>query len=137
MAEDETQDTGEPFAIREPPDLAFGPTQAAIFASIAPIVEAFAQQHGMGLSREFDRDPLRPFACYFLKPKERCFVRICAADPFANRSRFKARFTIYAQPSRGKGLGWEYSPDDGQDMLRALLEEAAAVAEGAGTGKNA
>lgn len=128
------QDANEPFTVREPADLGFGPTQAAIFASVAPVVEAFAQQHGMALSREFDRDPILPFACYFLRVGQRGFVRICAADPFVDRSRFESRFVIYAQPWRGKGAGWDYSPDDGQDRLRELLVEAAAVAKGVADG---
>lgn len=53
--------------------LEFGLTQTAIFASVAPSIEAFAQQHRMDIARQFDRDPMKPFACYFLKPGKRCF----------------------------------------------------------------
>jgi hypothetical protein len=99
------------------------------------VVEAFARQHGMAWSRSFDRDPMRPFACYFLMLKVQGFVRVCAVDPFMARSRFGSHFVIDGVPPRGKGRRWEYSPDERQDKLKAILEEAKAVAEQKPDGK--
>ena len=122
MADEETQPTDQQSRMQA--YLEFGPTQIAIFASIAPTIEAFAQQHGMSISRQCDRDPLGPFACYFLTPAKGRFIRICAADPFVDRSRFESHFIVDGVPSRGKAQRWHYSPDEGLDSLRRILEEA-------------
>src|SRR5438105_255541 len=113
----------------ELPKLGFGPVQTATFAPLLPVIETFAEEHGLRLSRVFDgQDHIDPHCCYFLGwPKERCrngFIRICSQELFTVGTRFRIGAVGH---SLKRYLQWDYSSTEGKERLRQMLDEALLV----------
>lgn len=115
----------------ELPRLGFGLVQMATFAPLLPVIEEFATQQLVRLSRVFDGyDPVNPHCCYFLTwPSERCrgcFIRICSHELFTVGTRFHIG-------ALGRSLKryqqWDYASEEGQERLREILKEALSLIE--------
>lgn len=110
--------------VRELPGLEFGPEQVATFAPLASVIEAFAEEQGLGVERTFDRDPLDTFSAYFLtwQPErcKGCFIQVSASNPLA----VETEFQIAAFGSLQRHRKWTYSSTEGQDRFITILWEA-------------
>lgn len=111
---------------KELPKLGFGPVQLETFAPLIPIIEEFAIEHQLILSRVFDGyDHFHPHCCYFVSwSRERChscFIRICSKELFAVGTDFQIG-------ANGRTLEqfwkWDYSSGEGQTRLSQILNEA-------------
>jgi hypothetical protein len=106
----------------------FKSAHEARFATLAPIIEAFALEHGLIFSRFFDRDPVGPCAAYFCSWQDRrprMFIAIRAQDPWEPGPNF------YVDAD---GMGfyhqrWNFSTAEGLGTLQSILEEAKRVLE--------
>jgi hypothetical protein len=113
--------------VEELPFCQFGSLQTETFAPLIPTIETFAEEHGMKMERSFDKDPLRPEACYFLVWSHPvcsgCFIRICASDPFHFVTEFRIGTSGWKQPL------WDYDILEGPEHLLSILAQAKPQAE--------
>jgi len=94
------------------------------FALLLPTMETIAREHHLDVSHSIDRDPLGPHACFFFlwrgERRTRCFIRICAQDPFEPGPNFRVE-AIAKHYSRKQ---WDYCIASGMGVLRDILTEA-------------